>query len=284
MKSPEPPIPMSLKDRWLEYMASTKLDLRGLLIEAVSEHEGWEESAIALVDEAIMPVLESEYPTPDRALIEKLEELAPRQRSTEMYRLGFSQCKASAISVAREHRTPDRDGLIKKLEAAKFSSRWVPLRADSQDISSSQKLFNKGLDRAISIIKGDASTRKDEAQTHASEPSDSGVSALPKLGCACNTGSPSEIPVVDERALALVQDRLADEHGKYRDMSIRMVIEYYESHRSPEPVSGIVKILLEQKHSRCDCGIADEVFEALEAACKNHAKAVLDTAGVNYVD
>lgn len=32
--------------------------LRDALIEAVSLHQGWEESAVAMVDEAIMPVLE----------------------------------------------------------------------------------------------------------------------------------------------------------------------------------------------------------------------------------
>lgn len=52
----------SLKERWMDYMKSTHLDLRGLLIEAVSQHEGWEESAIALVDEAIMPVLDGDRP------------------------------------------------------------------------------------------------------------------------------------------------------------------------------------------------------------------------------
>lgn len=48
----------SLAMRWQAHLASTSLDFRGLLIEAVAAHEGWEESAIALVDEAIMPIIE----------------------------------------------------------------------------------------------------------------------------------------------------------------------------------------------------------------------------------
>lgn len=56
----------SLKERWQEHLACTHLDLRGLLIEAVAVHQGWEESAIALVDEAIMPVIEAEKPTTAR--------------------------------------------------------------------------------------------------------------------------------------------------------------------------------------------------------------------------
>lgn len=38
------------------------LTLRAKLIDAIAEYMGWEESAIAMVDEVIMPVIESEYP------------------------------------------------------------------------------------------------------------------------------------------------------------------------------------------------------------------------------
>lgn len=47
----------SLEDRFSEYLAAPKDSLRAKLIEAVSLHEGWEESAISLVDEAIVPVI-----------------------------------------------------------------------------------------------------------------------------------------------------------------------------------------------------------------------------------
>src|ERR1700722_9523690 len=53
----EPVNEKSLRERFIEYMKSPKVDLRGNLITAVAEHEGWEESAVALVDETIMPVI-----------------------------------------------------------------------------------------------------------------------------------------------------------------------------------------------------------------------------------
>lgn len=40
-----------------EYLNAPKDNLRAKLIEAVCHHEGWEESALALVDDAIMPVI-----------------------------------------------------------------------------------------------------------------------------------------------------------------------------------------------------------------------------------
>lgn len=52
----------SLTERFKEWMNSPKADLRGNLITAVSEHEGWEESAVALVDEVIMPVIAERDP------------------------------------------------------------------------------------------------------------------------------------------------------------------------------------------------------------------------------
>ena len=49
----------SLAERWKEHFMSQEITLRGLLIEAVAEHEGWEESVVALVDEAIMPLMDA---------------------------------------------------------------------------------------------------------------------------------------------------------------------------------------------------------------------------------
>lgn len=49
------------KQRWLEHISTGKLDLRWHLVAAIAHHQGWEESAIALVDEAIMPLL-SQHP------------------------------------------------------------------------------------------------------------------------------------------------------------------------------------------------------------------------------
>ena len=49
----------TLKRRWLEHLYNSSIDLRSLLIDAVAKHEGWEESAVALIDEAIMPVLKN---------------------------------------------------------------------------------------------------------------------------------------------------------------------------------------------------------------------------------
>ena len=57
--------------------------------------------------------------------------------------------------------------------------------------------FTESVDALEAAIKhmGDASTRKDEAQAHRGEPSDSlGLDPV-QLGDACNIGSPSEIPV-----------------------------------------------------------------------------------------
>jgi hypothetical protein len=48
---------MNLTERWKAHTISQKTDLRARLIDAVAAHEGWEESAIALVDEAIIPVI-----------------------------------------------------------------------------------------------------------------------------------------------------------------------------------------------------------------------------------
>lgn len=48
---------ITLKERFAEYLASPKDNLRSRLIEAVSHHEGWEESAIAMVDDAIIPAI-----------------------------------------------------------------------------------------------------------------------------------------------------------------------------------------------------------------------------------
>jgi hypothetical protein len=50
-------IDKSLKERFLEFLADPKDNLRAKLIQAVSDHQGWEESAVALVDEAIIPAI-----------------------------------------------------------------------------------------------------------------------------------------------------------------------------------------------------------------------------------
>lgn len=47
------------KELWLEHMTGPKDNLRHELIEAIACHEGWEESAVALFDEAIMPILQA---------------------------------------------------------------------------------------------------------------------------------------------------------------------------------------------------------------------------------
>ena len=91
--SNDPPnaIPLSVKsytERWKEHLQSTKLDLRGLLIESVASHEGWEESAIALVDEAIMPLIRS-HPTPDMALVQFAQKLLRNHRQHSWQRSGW---------------------------------------------------------------------------------------------------------------------------------------------------------------------------------------------------
>lgn len=48
----------TLTERWKKHTLSQKVALRDKLIEVVAIHEGWEESAVALVDEAIMPVIQ----------------------------------------------------------------------------------------------------------------------------------------------------------------------------------------------------------------------------------
>lgn len=49
----------SLKERWAEHASGPTSSLRYQLIEAIACHEGWEESAIALYDEAIWPILKA---------------------------------------------------------------------------------------------------------------------------------------------------------------------------------------------------------------------------------
>lgn len=46
-----------LTKKWKQHSISQKFDLRAKLIDACAKHEGWEESAIAIVDEAIMPII-----------------------------------------------------------------------------------------------------------------------------------------------------------------------------------------------------------------------------------
>lgn len=53
------PIPTAgLSKLWAEHQKGPKSTLRAKLIEAIAKHEGWEESAIAMVDEAVMPALQ----------------------------------------------------------------------------------------------------------------------------------------------------------------------------------------------------------------------------------
>lgn len=47
---------------------------------------------------------------------------------------------------------------------------------------------------------------------------------------------------IDEKALAVVQDRFAVTSGKYKDMSIREIIEAYEAAKTPERESGCAEI------------------------------------------
>lgn len=71
----QPPNPVTLTERWKAHTISQKTDLRAKLIDAVARHEGWEESAIAMVDEAIMPIIIHQT-TPDR-LVENLKLMKP---------------------------------------------------------------------------------------------------------------------------------------------------------------------------------------------------------------
>lgn len=49
---------MTLAEKFKEYLEGPQDTLRAKLIKAVSLHQGWEESAIAIVDDAIIPVVE----------------------------------------------------------------------------------------------------------------------------------------------------------------------------------------------------------------------------------
>lgn len=81
-------LPSSLNDkiwaeRWIEHCAGHANNLRSHLINAVAEHEGWEESAVALVDEAIIPVIYwQETETMGDASTRKDEELSKEARQT----------------------------------------------------------------------------------------------------------------------------------------------------------------------------------------------------------
>lgn len=69
-----PPISKTLTERWKEYTLSQKTDLRTKLIDAVACHEGWEESAIAMVEETIMPIIRAQA-IADSSLIDRLTEI-----------------------------------------------------------------------------------------------------------------------------------------------------------------------------------------------------------------
>lgn len=51
----------TLKQRWLDHTNAPHDNIRAKLIEATSQHLGWEEGAVMLIDEAIMPVINEEH-------------------------------------------------------------------------------------------------------------------------------------------------------------------------------------------------------------------------------
>lgn len=76
---------------------------------------------------------------------------------------------------------------------------------------------------------------------------------------------------IDEKALAHTLSFIKQPENA---RLIRHAITSYEDAKESEQSgsSGLcnaTKLLFEEKHSRCDCGIADATFEALEAVCKN---------------
>lgn len=99
--SDHPPIPLSLTERWKAHTISQKTDLRAKLLDAVARYEGWEESAVALVDEAIMPTLESTHPTPD-SLIEKLEAVK-HEAPNHPRGIGFNEGLETAVAIVGQH-------------------------------------------------------------------------------------------------------------------------------------------------------------------------------------
>lgn len=127
--TPHPPIQKSLKERWQDYLAMTTLDLRGLLIEAVCVHQGWEEGAIALVDEAIMPVLTDEGRTPEPSPTDGVE--AAAKALHEKYREARSVKQVpweQLLPIAREAAMDDARLMIEAYEGRRHAATPDPLQ------------------------------------------------------------------------------------------------------------------------------------------------------------
>jgi hypothetical protein len=148
-KSHEPPIPMSLKERWLEYLASTKLDLRGRLIEAVSDHEGWEESAIALVDEAILPVLGGESPAPDwDGMVEKLKKI---ERSPKTHKARRWVPLVDVMELIRQHEAELGAAPTPHVASKSLVERLRTVKG--RGVTEHGQGLNDGIDAAIAMIR-----------------------------------------------------------------------------------------------------------------------------------
>ncbi|MDE2103478.1 MAG: hypothetical protein KGL39_39925, partial [Patescibacteria group bacterium] len=62
---------------------------------------------------------------------------------------------------------------------------------------------------------------------------------------------------IDEKAIASVQDKYAKENGKYRDISIRMIIEAYEAAKASEQQDGKSSFEIDETSSGLERAIFD---------------------------
>jgi hypothetical protein len=89
------------------------------------------------------------HSTPDTSLIEKLEALW--NDPLEFDQQGYASCMLKAcIEIARQHRTPDLDTMIREMKGLKEGIYWVD---GKPNMSISTKYVNATVDKCIAILK-----------------------------------------------------------------------------------------------------------------------------------
>ncbi len=179
------------------------------------------------------------HPSPDSSLHEKLYQLGITKGRGDKCRMVPLE---DVFDIVVTHPTPDSD-----LRNTLFRVRGI--------LASGTKELTGRIVREITQVlgddfdMGDVPVRKEETQTHGLEPSDSGITTLPKLGDACNTGSPCEIPDNIEGVCAIYESLMAQYKGGLvyhphtaaaQVWSMRKALEVY----TPKPVSVDVNPLI----------------------------------------
>lgn len=263
-------------------------DLREKLIESISVHQGWEESAVALVDEAIIPVIQQHtaetfqsdslnFPITgaklynSNSLIEQFQKLSQRVRehgATQFIRL------RDVENIIRQHEAKATE--IEKIDALDAAIRlYQPelrsKRTNAGDILKAYEETIAAMEASDPRASGDTSpgcaTRKDavlEASAKWPRPQD-------------EDDSPCEI-CDDLEELDQFLEAMRDGAYSVTDSVIIEASEHLEELRSylakNKPVSLIDCAMALQGNERIKLGSDLQVI----------AKTVLDAAGVKYVD